>query len=194
MAGILAFVRFVMLRPSAAQADIVFDLHNPMLDAKPGECVEIEDSSNPGVVSCVTVQAPGPVLRPRLGPDRIGLYGELRHAAPYLPCTLTTPDPGQGCATGSGGKDNVLYPLGSFGVPSRVHMEPWSIRPVWKRWGGKERFTYEVQLLRHGLMQSSNAFWLTEEAPVTGTAFRTYSRAQGQPVNIVFRETDCPQR
>jgi hypothetical protein len=194
MAIVLGYVRFAVLAERRRLEEIPFDWRNPMLDARLGECVEIEDSGAPGQVQCITVAAPGVVLRPPSGPRRIGIYTGLDREPAYVATALHAPAAGEGCESASGAaQDHVLYALNGFGMPLGSDVDLHSLRPVTKTWGGRESFTYEVQMMRYGTLGGLWVLWLAEDAPVTGTVYRRHTIRRGDILDVVFRPLEnCP--
>jgi hypothetical protein len=193
IALLLGYVRFVVLRTSAVTSPAPFDFRNPMLDAREGECHEIEDSSEVGVVTCESVAAPGVVLRPAVGPEELGTdYDGLRRMPPYLVCQLRYPESGRGCAGLEDRKPAPyqLFGLNHFGLPLRISGEVMQIQPHTKTWQGRVHRTYQVQMLRHGAQHGPWTVWLSDEAPVTGAVYREYQRGETRTQHVVFREVE----
>jgi hypothetical protein len=194
IALLLGYVRFVVLADRPAAAVPTFDLRNPMLDARVGECHELEDSSqHPGTVSCVAVHEPGVVLRPAGGPESLGpAYERLRRMPPYLVCAVRYPQGGKGCGPDGGEPDELLlFGLNHFGVPLGISAEVVHVQPVVKRWQGRVHQTYQVQLLRHGALAGPWTVWLSEEAPVTGAVYREYAHGKRMKAErVIYREVE----
>jgi hypothetical protein len=193
IALLLGYVRFVVLAKGSVTRPAPFDFRNPMLDAREGECHEIEDSSEVGAVTCESVVAPGVVLRPAAGPDRLGGdYEHLRRMPPYLACQLRYPEAGRGCAGVDDGKPGQwqLYGLNHFGLPLRISAEAMVIQPLTKTWQGRVHRTYQVQMLRHGAQAGPWTVWISDEAPVTGAVYREYQRGRERTQHVVFREVE----
>jgi hypothetical protein len=192
IALLLGYVRFVVIGKGAVASPAPFDFRNPMLDAREGECHEIEDSSEVAV-TCESVVAPGVVLRPAGGPERLGGdYERLRRMPPYLACQLRYPEAGRGCAGLEDGKPGqwLLYGLNHFGLPLGISAEVTVIQPLTKIWQGRVHRTYQVQMLRHGAQAGPWNVWLSDEAPVTGAVYREYQRGKERTQHVVFREVE----
>jgi hypothetical protein len=191
-AVVLAYVRFRVVPERSGPEARDFDLSNPMLEAKVGDCVEVESTSHPGEVTCFQVLEPGIVLRPRQGPVRVGNERGLRGALPYLLCRVRYPAAGRGCASDGAAREDVeRFNLSAFGMPAAADVEVTAIRPRWVQRGGRYRFTYEVLLTRYGDSAGPWVVYLSSEAPVTGTIYRINAAPGGDADWTVFREADC---
>jgi hypothetical protein len=167
-----------------------FDLSNPLLTAEAGECIEVEDQSQPGVVERVVVIAPGEgaargrgaaVIRPSEGPASIpGVVDahDLRRTAPYLACeVLPTGETPAGSPARS--RDVLLFDLNAFGFPrgSRPSYVLREVRPALVRWGGKPQRCHQVTVSRHDRLEGNWLLYLTGDAPALGTVLRKYFSA-----------------
>ncbi len=194
IALLLGYVRFVVVPQRQPEAGTPpFDLRNPMLDARVGECVELEDSGHPGETSCSVVIEPGLVVRPTDGPEALPGNTRLRRMPPYLVTAARFPEPGKGgCATSEGKRDEiVLYDLNLFGMPMGIPAEVVQIQPMWKKWQGRVHYTYQVQMLRYGNLAGPWTSWISEDAPVTGVVHREYTYgSQQRHAQIIYREVD----
>jgi hypothetical protein len=186
--AVLGYVRFVVIPDREPPRPLEFDLVNSMLDAQPGERVEMEEGDKPGVVTCMEVVAPGVVLRPPSGPDRIGPDSDLRHAPPYLVASLRYPPPGGGCDTPGVRSEIERFDLNGFGMPSSVAVNPSTIRPMWVRRGGSYHFVYEVVMTIYGGAGGTWVSYLSSDAPVTGTLFRTFGTANQGVRWVTYRD------
>jgi hypothetical protein len=192
-AVVLAYVRFRVVPERSGPEAREFDLSNPMLDAKVGDCVEVESTSHPGEVTCFQVREPGVVLRPRQGPARVGNERGLRGALPYLLCRVRYPPAGKDCASEGDAREDVeRFNLNAFGMPAAANVEVTAIRPRWVQRGGRFRFTYEVLLMRYGESAGPWVVYLSPDAPVTGTIYRINAAPGGDADWTVFRRADCP--
>ena len=167
MAIALAYVRFVLLPQQDDPEPLAFRFENPMLDARPGERVLFFSLDQPANQSCAVVQAPGLVLRPHAGPEKIGTRDGLRTALPYLACGIHDANRGEGVCGGRQ-TDVVLYALNYFGMPADTQVRVDSIRPRWMKWGQRELVLYEVVFERYGALGGLWTTYLAREAPVTG--------------------------
>jgi hypothetical protein len=169
MAGVLLWLNLSLKRRPSTPEFPPFDLKNPMLDARPRECVEVYDVDRPGDALCISVREEGLVLRPREGPavldDR-----EMRRAAPYLACRERRVTRGGGCADKDEGGDGFLiYPLGAFGLPDARRVRLDSVEAVWTETAGRERLLYVAVLQDYGAGGTFKCFLSADaEARVTG--------------------------
>ena len=170
-----------------------FDLRNPLLDARLGECVQIESTSTQGGVVCLKVREPGVVLRPRDGPPQLGIYGGLRRGRPYLATGLRYPPPGVGCEeTGALREEIELFDLNAFGMPYGLDVTVDAVRPLWVQRGGRFLFVYEVQLTQYGAVGRTWFVDVHPDAPVAGIVRRRHSVEGGTETAIFLRVDDCP--
>ncbi len=191
--AVLAWIHFRVLPHEAAPEPEPFDLVNPMLDAKVGECVAIESETEPGVVTCVKVVEPGVVVRPNDAHQRLGLYGPLSRSLPYLVCRMRSPAPEKGCDDPDAREDWLLYGLDGFGMPLGEPVVLDSIKPLWVRRGGRYRFVYQVQLERYGrFIQGPVTLYVDPEESITGVVLRKEQSPRGMPADVVFtRQESC---
>jgi hypothetical protein len=160
MAGVLLWIFVSLDRRRPSPPFPPFDLKNPMLDARPRECVEVSGQDRPNDALCVSVIEDGFVLRPSEGPVELGNQSGLKLVPPYLACRERTLQRGQaGCGslpptTGPAGAepkpDYLLYPLDDFGIPAGHRMRPDSIEAIRAESGGSERLLYLVVLQDYG--------------------------------------------
>jgi hypothetical protein len=183
----LATIQFRIVPAATPPEPDPFDLLKPLLDAEVGECVGVESESQPGVVTCVKVVAPGVVVRPHLLRQQLGLFGDLSRSAPYVTCRLRFPPGDKGCDDPRAREEDDLYPLGGFGLPSTVKATIDSIRPLWVRRGGQDRFVYEFQLTRHGqYIQGPVVLYVDPAQPVTGAVLRKEQVGRGGVNEVVY--------
>jgi hypothetical protein len=193
----LSWVRFRLSEPQGAAKAHAFDLRNPMLDARPGECVEMA-TADASQTWCVVVLENGLVRRPRSGPTSWGTHAALRTELPYLACEARVPAPDTGgCAGGKfvGNREVILYDLSGFGIPKgntpRVDM----IQGKWMEVSGRLKFVYQVVIERFGNEGGSWVTYVSEDLPVTGLVLTQASVAGGRPQTTFFRDAgDCPLR
>jgi hypothetical protein len=185
----LGWIRFKVVPARGAPSAQAFDLRNPMLQARVGDCVEVESTQRPGVSICFRVEEPGLVLRPHLGPDHLGPDRDLKRARPYLVTVLWFPPEGQGCDVEAPRRQIERFDLNDFGMPSSVEVELASLRPRWVRRGERQYFAYEAVLMRYGPGGGPWITYVAPEAPVTGALFRVNSTPRGDTHWTVFR--DC---
>jgi hypothetical protein len=187
--GVLAYVRFEVVPAKAGPPPAEFDLRNPMLDARIGECVEVESTTRPGEIVCMEVVDPATVMRPRFGPDRVGPDEGVRRSPPYLVCRLRYPRRGSSCP-GADDDPAVLerFDLNGFGLPSSTLPLAETIRPLWVERAGRYRFVYEVALTLYAGVRGVWIVYLDPDAPVTGTIYRSFARERAD--YVVFREIE----
>lgn len=167
MAATLAWVNVSLRRRARPSAVPAFDLKNPMLDARPRECVEVFQRGAAREAPCISVREDGLVLRPTRGPESAGEIGGLRRALPYLAARVRSRAPGGTCAAGpTGAEQTVVYPLSHFGVPAERRVRLDTIRPQWVDEGERERLIYQVVLEDAG--GSSWELFVSADALVTG--------------------------
>jgi hypothetical protein len=194
-AAVLGWIYFRVMPEKRLPEPEPFDVRNPLLLARPGACVAIESTSQPGVVVCARVRDEGVVLRPRRGPERLGIYRGLLRSRPYVACSLRYPPPGTSCAEASGGREDLeLFDLNGFGMPYGIEMGVERLRPLWVQRGGRQLYVYEVQLTQYG--PSAGRAWsvyLDPGAPVLGTVLRRQGTDRGEVHETIFTSVpSCP--
>jgi hypothetical protein len=191
--GVLGYIRFGVVSVRAGPSFEGFDLHNPLLDAEAGECVEVEATSRPGEIVCIQVQGT-PVLRPREGPERVGTDRDLHTAAPYLVCRLRYPPTGRGCSAAAEGREELeRFDLNGFGMPSSTEVSLSAIKPTWVQRGGRNYFAYEVVMDRYGAASGPWVLYVDPSAPALGLVFREHQTVRGEKSWTVFRAMEgCP--
>jgi hypothetical protein len=167
MAATLAWVNVSLRRRTRPPEAPAFDLKNPMLDARPRECVEIFQQGAAREAPCISVREDGLVLRPTRGPESAGEFGGLRRALPYLAARVRSPAAGGTCAAGpAGAEQTVVYPLAHFGVPMERRVRLDTIRPQWVDEAERQRLVYQVVLEDAG--GASWELFVSPDALVTG--------------------------
>jgi hypothetical protein len=202
MAAVLAWVRVSRHAGEAAVDEAVFDLRNPLLHARPGQCVEIVPDHARGLVHCVVVRPEGAVERPREGPVTLGHHRGLRSASPYLACTLHAFEPGSGgCATGTpaGEPEDQLYDLNGFGTLKDLALRVDSIRLTRIRVGGRAREAYEVAMQKYeaGGPPGTWIAYVAPDVPVLGLAavrFLPQGAVQREQSQTYREAAGCPPR
>ena len=197
VAAIVLLMVYVKIRRPAGGDVGVFDLRNPLLSARVGECVSVKSREQVTDATCLSVIEPGVVLRPdREGPESVPVLGRLRRAPPYLLCQVRYPLPGRTCADEGGREEFEVLPLGEFGMPSSTTVELQGIRPTWVRWasqGGRYVFVYEVQMMRFGYLNGPITLYVDPLHPVAGVIWRRDKGPKGHGYNTVFTALDgCP--
>ena len=129
-AVVLGWIYFHVMPARRIPDNQQFDLKNPLLDAQPDECVQIESQSTPGNLVCARVRKEGVVLRPRNGSLELGVYRDLRRSRPYLSCGLRYPPPGKDCAAATQ-EEVELFDLNQLGMPYSLHVTLDAVRPMW---------------------------------------------------------------
>ncbi len=185
MVVVLGYVRFVVLPGQSAPEPLAFSFRNPMLDASDGERVVFYPRENPGNQSCSVVRDAGLVLRPRKGPERIGLHDGLHRGLPYLACSVREERRGVGTCEGPQ-TTNVLYALNYFGMPMDTDVRVDSIRPRWMKWGDRELAVYEVIFERYVSLEGRWTTYIAPEAPVAGLV--KWTRLAATTTEVHFRE------
>ena len=184
---------FFYVMPAERTPDVLpFDLRNPMLDARLGECVQVESTTTASNVVCLKVRDPGVVLRPRDGPAQLGVYRGLLRARPYLATGLRYPPPGQNCAEAADLREEIeLFDLNAFGMPYSLDVTVDAVRPLWVQRGGRFLFVYEVQLTQYGSIGRTWFLDIHPDAPVTGIVRRRHTVERGTETSIFLRVEDC---
>ncbi len=196
LAAFLGYVRFVILPSQETGEAIEFHFENPMLGAAPGDCVRGKGSDDPGNERCFVVVRR--VERPAKDVDHLPGYLDLRQSRPYLIVRLHNADAGEGRGGCAGGDDSGpellnLYALNDFGMVSGSQVRVDTIRPLWKSWGGREHFVYEVVMQRYDI-QGTWRMFLSKDAPVTGALATEIYGGDRNPEHAFFREvSDCPR-
>ncbi len=185
----LPFIYFVVIPSRASLEPKPFDLKNPMLSAKVGECVVLDTTPSQGGVACIKVKEPGLVLRPRSGPARLGAYRDLKRSAPYLTCGMRNPLPGRDCSEAEGREEVLLFDLNAFGMPLNLNVALDFIKPRWVEKGGQTLFVYEAQLTQYGPAASGWFVSVDPAAPVTGTVLRRHA-TEHQMQQTIFTPAD----
>lgn len=189
---VLGWIFFLVMPGERATDDLSFDLKNPMLDARLGECVQIESTSTQGSVVCLKVREPGVVLRPRNGPAQLDVYRALRRSRPYLATGLRYPPPGKGCDEAGDTREEIeLFDLNAFGMPYSLDVTVDTVRPLWVQRGGRLLFVYEVQLTQYGSMGRTWYLDIDQNAPVAGIVRRRHTVERGTETAIFLRVEDC---
>ena len=198
MAVVLAMALVDSRRPSPLPPAPEFDLQNPMLSAQPGQCIEMEDDAEPGVVSRLVVRPEGVVLRPNdlQGGLRgwIGVsWSDPRKFPPFLACDGST---SQGAGTPPGTPppraETLVFPLGWFGMPLESRCVLRSIRPVTVSWNGAKRVVYQADLMAYkGASGGPEGPWevyLSKDSPVLGVVRRRFYAGKGEvPTSMTVR-------
>lgn len=189
---VLAWIYFLVIPGERVPDALPFDLRNPMLDARLGECVQVESTTTPGTVVCLKVQEPGVVLRPRNGPTQLGIYRDMRRARPYLATALRYPPPGRGCEEDVETQEEIeLFDLNAFGMPYSLDVTLDAVRPLWVQRGGRFLFVYEVQMTQYGAIGRTWFLDVHPDAPVTGIVRRRHTVEGGTEASIFLRVEDC---
>jgi len=195
MAGVLLWVNISLHRRGRPPAIESFDLKNPMLDARPRECVEAFSPDAPRDAPCLSVREEGVVLRPASGPAALGDRTGLKRVSPYLAARERLPAQGSTCATAQPSTSDqvILYPLNAFGLPSERVVRPDSLRPIWVEHRGRQRLVYEAILedMRGGTWRC----YLSPDALVTGLMQVEFAGEKARGNKQLFRYTDlgeCP--
>ena len=195
MAGVLLWVNVSLWKRPRPPAIDGFDLKNPMLDARPRECVEAFNPDAPRDAPCLSVRDEGVVLRPSSGPTSLGDRIGLKRVAPYLAARERYPAKGETCASGkpAANEQVILYPLNAFGIPSENVVRPDSLRPIWVDHHGRQRLVYEAIL--EDMKGSTWRCYLSPDALVTGLMQVELATPKAGSRKQVFRYTDlgdCP--
>lgn len=189
---VLSWIYFFVMPGEHRPSDETFDLRNPLLHAKLDECVQIESTSTPGHVVCLRVTEPGVVLRPRNGPEGLGMNRGLHRSRPYLACALRYPPPGASCSDPTAGRDEIeLFDLNGFGMPYSLDVSLDVVRQVWVQRGGRYLFVYEAQLTQYGPVSRTWMLDIHPDAPVTGIVRRRHTVQGGMEMAIFTAADDC---
>mgnify|MGYP001823852744 CR=1 FL=1 len=133
------------------------------------------------------------MIRPRLGPNRLGSYEGLRRSRPYLACGLRYPPPRGDCSDASGSLEEIeLFDLNAFGMPYGVTVMLETIRPAWVQLGGRNVFVYEVQMTQYGRAARTWQLAIQPDGPVTGIVRRSHTAESGTETAIFLPAQDCP--
>ncbi|MFM8980152.1 MAG: hypothetical protein ACKOSS_06795 [Planctomycetia bacterium] len=190
MAVVLLWVNASLRRRQGVAEVDTFDLKNPMLDARPGESIEVFAREAPGEAPCIRVRPEAVVLRPASGPAQLGDRTSLRRHPPYLAASERHMPAGAPCGAATPlFEQALLYPLNSFGLPSDALVRPDSVRPLLIQLRGQERLAYEV-VLRDVRGWTWQAF-LVPEALVTGLVEVRMNSGQPNAKPQVFRYSDA---
>lgn len=194
MVAVLALVLVDVSRAATPERPPDFDWQNPLLLAQPGQCVEIGDSSSPGISTWLAVRAPGVVLRPFDGPKTIAgwshpaLVDPRTFPAYLLVETRRPPEPDRPAGLPPEKESPYVFPLNSFGMPIEARVVLLGIEPVKVPWNGQTRRAYAVQLSRYdSQMGGPWVVYTSKEAPVLGTLRREYTPKAGQKNQQTFR-------
>ena len=194
MVAVLALI-FVDVagRRSAPARPIEFDWQNPLLTSQLGQCVEVVDSSAPGVASWIVVRAPGVVLRPFEGPRSVAgwfhpILDDPRSFPPYLLCeSRRAPEPDRPSGLPPEKETPFVFPLNGFGMPIDSVCVLHDIQPVEVRWNGQARRGYAVGLFRYDSQWNGPwVIYMAKDAPVLGTTMRKYAPG-AFPIRQTFR-------
>jgi len=205
MAAVLGLVYLDLLRAPPPTPPTPFDWQNPLLFAQPGQCVEVGNTASPGDAAWLVVKAPGVVLRPWSGPDKIegldpGTQTDPRRFPPYLICEgRRAPMAGEGGGTGSGGaggaaglpptRDSTyIFPLGGYGMILESTCVLRNISPALVGWNGQTRRGHKVELYRYDPMVEG-PWWvyMSRDAPVLGTMMREFIGPRREVLSQTFR-------
>lgn len=189
---VLSWIYFLVMPREHRPTDETFDLRNPLLGARLDECVQIESTTSPGSVACLRVREPGVVLRPREGPDGLGIYRGLHRGRPYLACSVRNPPPGASCSdAASVGEEIELFDLNGFGMPYSLEVSLDVVRQEWVQRGGRYLFVYEAQLTQYGPAGTTWMLDIHPDAPVTGIVRRRYTVQGGMEMHLFTAADDC---
>lgn len=190
--GLLWVNTTLRLRQGASTID-TFDLKNPMLDAQPGDAVEVISRDVPGQAPCIRVRPEAVVLRPASGPSSLGDRNSLNRHPPYLAASERHMPTGSACGAGTPLYEQVLlYPLNGFGLPSDAMARMDGVRPLVVQLRGQERLAYEV-VLRDSRGWTWQAF-LVPDAPVTGLVELRMHSGQANAQAQVLRFMEVGER
>lgn len=198
MAGVLGLVYLDLLRAPPPAPPTPFDWQNPLLFAQPGQCVEVGNTSSPGDAAWLVVRAPGVVLRPWSGPDRLagldpGTAADPRHFPPYLVCEgrrapMAPAGPGGAAALPPTKDSTYIFPLNGFGMILESTCVLRNISPALVNWNGQTRRAHSVELYRYDAMVEG-PWWIymSRDAPVLGTMMREYIGPRRDKLSQTFR-------
>lgn len=197
MAAVLLLVYIDLARAPAPPAAIPFDWQNPLLNDKPGDCVEVSDDMSPGPGSFLVVRAPGVVLRPFDGPAKIAgwassSFPDPKGFLPYVVCDARpvqppAPQKGKPGAVPAAKEDPYVFPLNGFGMPLEALCVLSDIQPTVFDWNGQRRHGYAVGLKRYGVLEGPWVVYMSKDAPVLGTVMRKYLHSAGEVHSQTFR-------
>lgn len=194
---VLVLVLVDLSREATSAPALPFDFENPLLFAQAGQCVEIVDESTPEAQRLV-VRAPGPILRPYHGPEKIAgwvsaVWPDVRSLPPYLVCDLVRPGSASQPGSPPPKPEPYVFPLTNFGMPLEAPCVLRSIRPAMVRWQGQTRRGYEVDLVRYGMLEGPWIVWMSKDVPVLGTMKREYPSRSGPANNaqVFLVPPDC---
>lgn len=182
---VLSLVLADLSRSNASPAALPFDFENPLLLARPGQCVQVFDAAGPEHATLVVVRAPGPVLRPFSAPAKIpGWYSEVwadaRTLPPYLVCDSRPVAAGADPGAPPARAEPTVFPLNGFGMPLEAYCVPRSLTPKTVRWDGRTRAAWEVGLMGYvGELEGPWTVWMAKDVPVLGTMRREHLTGAG---------------
>jgi hypothetical protein len=198
MAVVLLLVWVDLLRTATGGPVLPFDWQNPLLDAQPGECVEVSDASLPGEKVWLVVREPGVVLRPDSGPAAIEgwrsvVYPDPRRFPPYLVCEARrAPAPGAAAAQIPPSRSEALvFPLNGFGMPLEALCALNDMQTQAIDWAGQRHRGYAVGLRRYGKLEGPWILYMSKDAPVLGTTKRVYFHGRDEMTQSFLVPEGC---
>lgn len=194
MVAVLTLISVEIWREPGPRPEAEFDWQNPLLLSKPGQCVEVGDSSSPGTASWLVVASMGVVLRPFEETKSIPgwshpYWKDPRTFPPYLVCeSKSAPEPDRPAGLPPEKESPYVFPLNGFGMPIEATCVLADIGTEDIKWNGRTRRGYAVGLYRYD--STSSGPWvvsMSTDAPVLGTMMRRFSRKSGQQERQTFR-------
>jgi len=194
MVAVLVIVYVDVARTPAPPAAAEFDWQNPLLLAQPGQCVEVGDTSSPGLASWLAVRSPGVVQRPFDAAKSIPgwshpLFPDARSLPPYLLCeSRRAPQADRPAGLPAEKESPYVFPLNAFGMPVEAVVVLRDIMATPVAWNGQTRRGYAVGLYRYDSQWNGPwVVYMSKDAPVLGTMKREYAPKANQKNQQTFR-------
>lgn len=193
MAIVLLLVWIDQRRRPEAPPPPPFDWQNPMLNAQPGQCVEVSEDTTPGSATWLTVRPTGVVLRPFEAAKSLKgwispRWPDPKTFPPYLACD-ERPAPSAALPAGSpqARSELLVFPLNSFGLPLESTVVLRSIEQGEAVWNGKTRPAYMATLAGYLDAPGMWTVFTSTDAPVLGVMRREFFVGEGRSGKYRFR-------
>ena len=193
MAIVLLFVWVDQRRRPEVRSLPAFDWENPMLNAQPGQCVEVSEDTTPGSATWLTVRSPGVVLRPFEAAKSLTgwinpRWPDPKTFPPYLACDeRPAPSGAPAMGTPPARSELLVFPLNSFGLPLESTVVLRSIEQGEAGWNGQTRPTYMATLAGYLDAPGMWTVFTSKDAPVLGVMRREFFIGEGRSGKYRFR-------